>query len=54
MSSIPLLMTKVCTHGRDAALAGDGHLEKFKTTRQYDGDTGREQHGYPPARELPL
>ncbi|HEX4084034.1 MAG TPA: aldo/keto reductase [Chthoniobacteraceae bacterium] len=36
------------------ALAGDGHLEKFKTTKQYDGDIGREQHGYPPAKELPI
>jgi hypothetical protein len=34
--------------------AADGHLEKFKTTMFYDGDVGREQHGFPPAKELPL
>ena len=35
-------------------LAGDGHLERFKTTKLYDGDPGREQHGYPSAKELPI
>jgi len=35
-------------------LAGDGRFERFKTTKLYDGDLGREQHGYPPAKELPL
>jgi aryl-alcohol dehydrogenase-like predicted oxidoreductase len=35
-------------------LAGDGRFELFKTTRFYDGDLGREQHGYPPAKELPI
>lgn len=35
-------------------IAGDGRYEKFKTTRFYDGDLGREQHGYPTAKELPL
>jgi aryl-alcohol dehydrogenase-like predicted oxidoreductase len=39
---------------RCRALAADGRLEKFKTTKFYDGDIGREQHGYPPAKELPL
>ena len=34
--------------------AADGRHEKFKTTKFYDGDLGREQHGYPPAKELPL
>jgi aryl-alcohol dehydrogenase-like predicted oxidoreductase len=34
--------------------ASDGRYEKFKTTKFYDGDLGREQHGYPPAKELPL
>ncbi len=34
-------------------LAGDGHLELFKTTTMYDGKIGREQHGYPSAEELP-
>jgi hypothetical protein len=35
-------------------VAGDGHLERFKTTKLYDGDIGREQHGYPSAKELPI
>jgi hypothetical protein len=41
---------------RDASRfdASDGHLELFKTTKKYDGDLGREQHGFPPAAELPL
>jgi hypothetical protein len=34
--------------------AEDGRFERFKTTKFYDGDLGREQHGYPPAKELPL
>jgi aryl-alcohol dehydrogenase-like predicted oxidoreductase len=39
---------------RCARVAADGRYEKFKTTKFYDGDLGREQHGYPPAKELPL
>ena len=34
--------------------AADGRYEKFKTTKFYDGDIGREQHGFPDAKELPL
>ena len=34
--------------------AADGHLELFKMTVKYDGDVGREQHGYPKEQELPL
>ncbi len=34
--------------------SGDGHLELFKTTKKYDGRVGREQHGYPPAEQLPI
>jgi uncharacterized protein len=34
--------------------ASDGHLELFKTTKKYDGDLGREQHGFPSAAELPV
>ena len=33
--------------------AADGHLELFKTTTKYDGDIGRQQHGYPLVEELP-
>jgi aryl-alcohol dehydrogenase-like predicted oxidoreductase len=39
---------------RCAAEAGDGHLELYKSTMKYDGDVGREQHGLPPHKELPL
>ncbi|HYZ85343.1 MAG TPA: aldo/keto reductase, partial [Bryobacteraceae bacterium] len=34
--------------------ASDGHLELFKTTKKYDGDLGRQQHGFPSAKELPV
>jgi hypothetical protein len=34
--------------------ASDGHLELFKTTKKYDGDIGRQQHGFPMAAELPV
>jgi aryl-alcohol dehydrogenase-like predicted oxidoreductase len=33
--------------------ASDGRYELFKTTKKYDGDVGRKQHGFPPASELP-
>jgi aryl-alcohol dehydrogenase-like predicted oxidoreductase len=39
---------------RVRAFAADGRYEKFKTTKFYDGDLGREQHGFPDAKELPL
>jgi uncharacterized protein len=39
---------------RSAAVAVDGHLELYKSTMKYDADVGREQHGYPSPRELPL
>jgi aryl-alcohol dehydrogenase-like predicted oxidoreductase len=39
---------------RCAAVAADGHLELYKSTMKYDGDVGREQHGYQPPKELPL
>src|SRR5438105_4151601 len=39
---------------RCAAAAGDGHLELYKSTMKYDGDIGREQHGLPAHKELPL
>jgi len=34
--------------------ASDGHLELFKTTKKYDGDLGREMHGFPTSAELPV
>jgi aryl-alcohol dehydrogenase-like predicted oxidoreductase len=36
---------------RDAA---DGHLELYKTTKRYDAEVGRAEHGFPPPDELPL
>jgi uncharacterized protein len=33
--------------------ASDGRFELFKTTKKYDGDIGRHQHGFPDATELP-
>ena len=33
--------------------AADGHMELFKTTVKYDGDLGRQQHGYPNTEKLP-
>jgi aryl-alcohol dehydrogenase-like predicted oxidoreductase len=34
--------------------AADGHLELFKTTKIYDGDLGRQMHGFPSSAELPV
>lgn len=34
--------------------AADGRYELFKTSIKYDGDVGREQHGYPSSKELPV
>jgi aryl-alcohol dehydrogenase-like predicted oxidoreductase len=34
--------------------ASDGHMELFKTTKKYDGDLGRAQHGFPSSAELPV
>jgi uncharacterized protein len=39
---------------RCAPVAADGHLELYKSTMKYDGNVGREQHGYPPTKALPL
>jgi len=39
---------------RCAPLAADGHVELYKSTKKYDADEGRQQHGYPPQSELRL
>jgi aryl-alcohol dehydrogenase-like predicted oxidoreductase len=39
---------------RCAVAAADGHLERYKSTKQYDAAVGREQHGFPSQQELPL
>jgi len=37
-----------------AAFAADGRYELFKTSKRYDGKPGREQHGFPPQKDVPL
>jgi aryl-alcohol dehydrogenase-like predicted oxidoreductase len=44
---------EVCRR-RCAREAGDGHLELYKSTMKYDGDLGRQQHGLPSHKDLPL
>ena len=39
---------------RCQALAGDGHLELYKSTKKYDAAVGRSQHNYPSLEELPM
>lgn len=39
---------------RCASFAADGHLELYKSTKKYDADVGREQHGYPSQEQLPV
>jgi hypothetical protein len=39
---------------RREAFAADGRFEKFKNTMFYDGDAGRQQHGFLDAKTLPL
>jgi uncharacterized protein len=39
---------------RCATVAADGHLELYKSTMKYDAEVGRQQHGYPPTKDLPL
>jgi predicted aldo/keto reductase-like oxidoreductase len=38
---------------RVKVMAGDGRLEHYKATKLYDAAVGREQHGFPSAKELP-
>jgi aryl-alcohol dehydrogenase-like predicted oxidoreductase len=45
---------KQALRSRVAETAADGRYELYKTTKSYDADVGRAQHGYPPADELPL
>ena len=37
-----------------SALALDGRFELYKTTANFDGDVGREQHGFPAPGEVAL
>lgn len=36
-----------------AVYAADGRFELFKTSKKYDADIGRIQHGFPPEAEMP-
>ncbi len=38
---------------RVAIEAADGRFELYKTSKKYDGDVGRSQHGFPPSEKLP-
>jgi aryl-alcohol dehydrogenase-like predicted oxidoreductase len=37
---------------RCAPVAADGRVELYKSSKRYDGDPGREQHGFPPHKDL--
>jgi aryl-alcohol dehydrogenase-like predicted oxidoreductase len=51
---VPMTQNELSTlRSRCQPDAADGHCELFKTSVMYDGDIGREQHGLPPAKELP-
>lgn len=39
---------------RCASFAADGHLELYKSTKKFDGEIGREMHGFPRPQKLPL
>jgi uncharacterized protein len=39
---------------RVAGPAADGRFELYKTTMHFDGELGRQQHGFPPRAKLPL
>ncbi|MGI4787368.1 MAG: aldo/keto reductase [Janthinobacterium lividum] len=39
---------------RCQALAADGHLELYKSSKKYDANVGRSQHGYQSLKELPM
>ncbi len=39
---------------RCAQFAGDGRFELYKTSKRFDGAPGREQHGFPDGKTLPL
>jgi aryl-alcohol dehydrogenase-like predicted oxidoreductase len=51
----PLSTSEMTSLEADARMyASDGRFELFKTTKKYDGDLGREQHGFPTAAQLPV
>ncbi len=38
---------------RVAMLAADGRFELYKTSKRYDGNPGRKEHGFPPQEKMP-
>jgi hypothetical protein len=38
---------------RVAQYAMDGRFELFKSSKKYDADEGRMQHGFPPQQQMP-
>jgi aryl-alcohol dehydrogenase-like predicted oxidoreductase len=44
---------RLAFEGKCAAYAMDGRFELYKSSKQFDGPPGREQHGFPPLGELP-
>ena len=38
---------------RCAAPAADGHLELYKTSKEYDGAVGRKEHSFPSVEQMP-
>jgi hypothetical protein len=37
---------------RCAPYAADGRFELFKSSKKFDADVGRSQHGFPPQQQL--
>jgi aryl-alcohol dehydrogenase-like predicted oxidoreductase len=44
---------RTALEARVQAIAGDGRLEHYKSTKLYDAAVGRREHGFPPETELP-
>jgi predicted aldo/keto reductase-like oxidoreductase len=43
---------KAALRAKCAAYAGDGRFELYKTSMQFEGPPGREQHGFPPPKKV--
>ena len=51
---VPLTADQMAAlRARVAMVAADGRFELYKTSKKYDGDVGRNQHGFPPSEKLP-
>ncbi|MDQ3624962.1 MAG: aldo/keto reductase [Verrucomicrobiota bacterium] len=52
-SFVPMtVQEKAAFRKKCAVYAGDGRFELYKSSMQFDGPPGREQHGFPPKKEL--